>query len=86
MIPPGAYFSLYAGRYIKNCTYLGGRDLDESTKKSVIITGASSGIGKAIAHELASNGANVVLAARRSERLKNWPMLSNRSMELRRRL
>ncbi|ELK44518.1 SDR family oxidoreductase [Halobacillus sp. ACCC02827] len=39
-------------------------------KKSVIITGASSGIGKAIAHELASNGANVVLAARRSERLK----------------
>ncbi|WP_347860784.1 SDR family oxidoreductase [Salimicrobium sp. PL1-032A] len=38
--------------------------------KTAIITGASSGIGKSIAHHLASNGANVVLAARRSERLK----------------
>ncbi|SDJ17394.1 SDR family oxidoreductase [Salimicrobium halophilum] len=38
--------------------------------KTAIITGASSGIGKAIAHHLASHGANVVLAARRSEKLK----------------
>jgi NADP-dependent 3-hydroxy acid dehydrogenase YdfG len=37
--------------------------------KVVVITGASSGIGKAIALKLAENGANVVLGARRNEKL-----------------
>jgi NADP-dependent 3-hydroxy acid dehydrogenase YdfG len=37
--------------------------------KTAIITGASSGIGAGIAKELSKEGANVVLAARSSEKL-----------------
>lgn len=39
--------------------------------KTVIITGASSGMGKATALKLATNGANVVLGARRENLLQN---------------
>ncbi|MCL4150160.1 UNVERIFIED_CONTAM: hypothetical protein GTU68_052858 [Idotea baltica] len=39
--------------------------------KVVVITGASSGIGKAIAKELAKNGVKVVLGARRKNQLEN---------------
>lgn len=38
--------------------------------KTVIITGASSGIGEAAAKLFAANGANVVLGARRKSRLQ----------------
>ena len=39
--------------------------------KVVIVTGASSGIGEATAREFARSGANVVLAARRADRLEH---------------
>jgi short-subunit dehydrogenase len=39
--------------------------------KTVVITGASSGIGKAAAIEMARRGANVVLAARRADKLED---------------
>jgi short-subunit dehydrogenase len=44
--------------------------LPESASEVAIVTGASAGIGKAVAHELAQNGFRVVLAARRRERLE----------------
>ena len=40
-------------------------------KKVVVITGASSGIGKALAFSFAREGAQVVIAARNAERLKS---------------
>jgi short-subunit dehydrogenase len=40
-------------------------------RKVIIITGASSGIGRALAFKFASEGSSVVVAARRLERLKS---------------
>ena len=43
------------------------RSLD---KQVVIITGATSGIGQAVAYQLAQEGCKLVLAARRQDRLQ----------------
>lgn len=40
-----------------------------NTRKTIIVTGASSGIGKAITKKLVEEGQNVVIAARREENL-----------------
>lgn len=44
--------------------------MENIKSKVVIITGASSGIGESTAKRLAAEGANVVLAARREDKLK----------------
>ena len=43
---------------------------DSVKRKNVVITGASTGIGEELAYQYARLGANVVITARREQRLK----------------
>jgi short-subunit dehydrogenase len=63
---------LLAALQLSGCatTRLGPRDLKSIAGKTFVITGASSGFGRGVAVKLASQGANVVLAARRTELLE----------------
>jgi NADP-dependent 3-hydroxy acid dehydrogenase YdfG len=53
--------------------------MSEIQNKVVIITGASSGLGAATAERLADNGAKLMLAARREDRLKEMVGAIDRS-------
>ncbi|XP_028764637.1 11-beta-hydroxysteroid dehydrogenase-like 5 [Neltuma alba] len=75
VVPPASMamlaFSWPALCFINTCEWLyrsfNGEDMDD---KVVIITGASSGIGEQIAYEYAKRRANLVLVARREQRLR----------------
>lgn len=44
--------------------------MDSATRRTILVTGASAGIGKAFAEEFARHGCNLVITARREDRLK----------------
>ncbi len=56
---------------IKNTAMKSANALFDLTGRTALVTGASSGLGWRFAEVLAANGANVVLAARRVERLES---------------
>ncbi|XP_073020347.1 11-beta-hydroxysteroid dehydrogenase B-like [Primulina eburnea] len=62
---------IYTCEWIYN-TYFNSEDMEN---KVVVITGASSGIGEQIAYQYAKRGANLVLVARRENRL--WGISEN---------
>src|SRR5690606_40971868 len=58
---------------LKPVLRIGGIDMATEVKRAgltVVITGTSSGIGKGVAQQLAAQGANVVVAARRTKEIE----------------
>ncbi|KAJ7982727.1 11-beta-hydroxysteroid dehydrogenase-like 5 [Quillaja saponaria] len=75
VVPPASLmmlaFAWPALTFINSCEWLYNSLYSENMdSKVVIITGASSGIGEQIAYEYAKRGANLVLVARRENRLR----------------
>ena len=52
------------------------------SNKTVWITGASSGIGEALAYAMVEKGAHVVLSARRADELQRVAKIANSTREL----
>ena len=61
---------LFALAHLTSCASSAVGDRQRIAGKTYVITGASSGFGRGVAVKLASQGANVVLAARRTELLE----------------
>ena len=56
--------------------------MTNTTKKTALVTGASSGMGKVIAHQLLKDGLNVVVAARRVEKMDDLKSQGAHPIEL----